>query len=103
MFSTMFEIGGIVGSASIGYVLGRFFNNKSLLGSTVETFLSAVGLIIFIGTAEMGILVNSIIMILICILIIRFIIYYFFYYIAYEMIRYFKLWSRYYLMWFISH
>jgi OPA family glycerol-3-phosphate transporter-like MFS transporter 1/2 len=78
MFSTMFEIGGIVGSASIGYVLGRFFNNKSLLGSTVETFLSALGLIVFIATSEMGIFINSFIMIIIgiyIIIIIIFIIY----------------------------
>lgn len=90
MFSTMFEIGGIIGSASIGYVLKRFlelgsffylsfnietlnfifrfFNDKSLLGSTVETFLSALGLILFILTSNMGIMVNSIVMILIGIL-----------------------------------
>ena len=65
MFSTMFEIGGIAGSASVGYVLKRYFNDKSLLGSTVGTFLSAIGLIIFILTANTGVLVNSVIMILI--------------------------------------
>jgi sugar phosphate permease len=64
----MFEIGGIIGSASIGYVLKRFFNDKSLLGSTVETFLSAIGLIVFIMTSNMGIFVNSVIMIVIGIL-----------------------------------
>lgn len=65
MFSTMFEIGGILGSGSIGYVLKRFFQDKSLLGSTVQTFLSAVGLILFLATANMGIVVNSVVMILI--------------------------------------
>lgn len=64
----MFEIGGIIGSASIGYVLKRFFKDKALLGSTVETFLSALGLILFILTSNMGIVVNSIVMILIGIL-----------------------------------
>lgn len=68
MFSTMFEIGGIIGSASIGFVLKRYFNDKSLLGSTVGTFLSAIGLIVFIATANAGIFVNSVIMILIGIL-----------------------------------
>jgi OPA family glycerol-3-phosphate transporter-like MFS transporter 1/2 len=27
MFSTMFEIGGIIGSASIGFVLKKYFKN----------------------------------------------------------------------------
>jgi OPA family glycerol-3-phosphate transporter-like MFS transporter 1/2 len=63
MFSTMFEIGGILGSATTGYCLKRFFSNKSLLGSTVGTLLSAFALIFFIVTANMGILINSIVMI----------------------------------------
>lgn len=65
MFSTMFEIGGILGSATIGYCLKRFFDNKSLLGSTVGTLLSAVALIAFIVTANMGIFVNSVVMIIV--------------------------------------
>lgn len=65
MFSTMFEIGGIFGSASIGYFLNTYFDNKALLGSTVGTFLSALALILFILTSSMGIAVNSIVMILV--------------------------------------
>jgi OPA family glycerol-3-phosphate transporter-like MFS transporter 1/2 len=65
MFSTMFEIGGIAGSATVGYCLNKFFQNKALLGSTVGTFLSAIGLILFMLTSNMGIMVNSIVMILI--------------------------------------
>lgn len=64
MFSTMFEVGGIAGSATIGYCLNKFFNNKSLLGSTVGTFLSAIALIIFMITANMGMFVNSTVMII---------------------------------------
>jgi len=59
----MFEIGGILGSATTGYCLKRFFSNKSLLGSTVGTLLSAFALVFFIATANMGILVNSVVMI----------------------------------------
>lgn len=65
MFSTMFEIGGIFGSASIGYFLNNYFDNKALLGSTVGTFLSALALILFIITSSMGIAVNSVVMILV--------------------------------------
>jgi len=63
MFSTMFEIGGIAGSATVGLCLKKFFDNKSLFGSTVGTFLSAVGLMIFMLTANWGTTVNSIVMI----------------------------------------
>lgn len=59
----MFEIGGIFGSASLGFVLRNFFNNKSLYGSTVQTFLSAIALILFILTSQSGIFINSILMI----------------------------------------
>jgi sugar phosphate permease len=41
------------------------FHDKSLLGSTVETLLSAIALIVFLATANMGITVNSITMIVI--------------------------------------
>jgi MFS transporter, OPA family, solute carrier family 37 (glycerol-3-phosphate transporter), member 1/2 len=67
-FSTMFEIGGIVGSGSIGYVLKKFFNNKSLYGSTVETFLSAIALILFVVTSNGGVFINSFFMFIIGIL-----------------------------------
>lgn len=65
MFSTMFEVGGIIGSASIGFVLKRFFNDKALLGSTVETFLSAIGLIFFVLTSGSGLFINSLVMIVV--------------------------------------
>lgn len=63
MFSTMFEIGGIAGSATIGICLNRFFNNNALKGSMVTTFLSAFALIFFMITSTWGLVVNSAVMI----------------------------------------
>lgn len=64
MFSTMFEFGGVVGTVSLGYVIKKYFNNKSLLGATLGTFFSAIGLLVFLITAKWGIFINSIVMII---------------------------------------
>lgn len=64
LFSTMFDIGGVAGSATIGYVLKRFFNNESCLGASVETLFSAGTLLIFLAFAQSGVTINSILMIL---------------------------------------
>ncbi|CAF2989569.1 unnamed protein product [Rotaria sp. Silwood2] len=64
LFSTMFDIGGVVGSATIGLVLKRFFNNEGCLGAGVETLLSAGTLLFFLAFAKAGITINSISMLI---------------------------------------
>jgi MFS transporter, OPA family, solute carrier family 37 (glycerol-3-phosphate transporter), member 1/2 len=64
-FSTMFEIGGIVGSSLVGWILRKFFNNKTLLGSSVQAFLSSFVLIAFVMTSEYGLFINSLLMFII--------------------------------------
>ena len=64
MFSTMFEIGGVAGSALIGFVIDRFFNGKGLFGSTISMLLSTAALVAFSITSSWGIVVNSIFMLL---------------------------------------
>ncbi|CAF0803345.1 unnamed protein product, partial [Didymodactylos carnosus] len=64
LFSTMFDIGGVIGSATIGFILKRFFNNEGCLGAAVETLLSAGALFIFMLLSTWGITINSALMIL---------------------------------------
>ncbi|CAF2090677.1 unnamed protein product [Rotaria magnacalcarata] len=64
LFSTMFDIGGVAGSATIGFLLQRFFNNEGCLGAAVETLLSAGTLLLFLAFAKSGIAMNSILMLL---------------------------------------
>ncbi|CAF1019288.1 unnamed protein product [Rotaria sordida] len=64
LFSTMFDVGGVAGSATIGYVLKRFFNNEGCLGAGVETLLSAGTLLSFLAFAKAGITINSILMLI---------------------------------------
>ncbi|CAF0748459.1 unnamed protein product [Adineta steineri] len=63
LFSTMFDIGGVAGSATIGFILNRFFNNEGCLGAGVETLFSAGTLLLFLVFAQSGITINSILMI----------------------------------------
>jgi hypothetical protein len=74
----MFDIGGVAGSATIGYVLKRytpvfivifilslifrFFNDEGCLGAGVETLISAGTLILFLISAQAGVTINSILM-----------------------------------------
>jgi hypothetical protein len=74
----MFDIGGVAGSATIGYVLkryssvffvifilsliSRFFNDEGCLGAGVETLFSAGTLILFLIFSQAGVTINSILM-----------------------------------------
>ncbi|CAF1424119.1 unnamed protein product [Adineta ricciae] len=64
LFSTMFDIGGVAGSATIGFVLKRFFNNEGCVGAGAETLLSAGTLLLFLAFAQSGVTMNSILMLL---------------------------------------
>ncbi|UJR29026.1 hypothetical protein I4U23_010243 [Adineta vaga] len=64
LFSTMFDIGGVAGSATIGFVLKRFFNNEGCLGAGAETLFSAVTLLLFLAFSQSGVMINSVLMLL---------------------------------------
>lgn len=59
MFSTTFEIGGVVGSAVIGVILDRFFHGQSLFGTALSAALSGLSLLFFMLTGSWGILFNA--------------------------------------------
>ncbi|KAJ8301606.1 hypothetical protein KUTeg_020593 [Tegillarca granosa] len=58
MFSTVFEIGGVLGSAGIGFVMDRYFKGRALLGTGFSVFLSALALLCFLFTSSWGIVIN---------------------------------------------
>ena len=60
----MFDIGGVAGSATIGFILSRFFNNEGCLGAGVETLLSAGTLLTFLAFAQSGVTINSLLMLI---------------------------------------
>lgn len=64
MFSTTFEIGGVLGSAVIGIVIDRYFKGRSLAGTGYSITLSAVSLLAFYLTSSWGIVFNTVFMFL---------------------------------------
>ncbi|XP_053377158.1 uncharacterized protein LOC123529818 isoform X2 [Mercenaria mercenaria] len=59
MFSTTFEIGGVIGSAVIGVVLDRLFHGRSLFGTALSAALSGLSLLLFMMTGTWGVLFNT--------------------------------------------
>lgn len=64
LFSTTFEIGGVVGSFGIGFVMDRYFSQVPLIGTTLSAFLSGITLVLFNLTSHWGILFNNLFMLL---------------------------------------
>ena len=60
MFSTVFDIGGIVGAPVLGIALDRFASEKPLLGVTVLMLVGTLVTALFALTASWGVLANSI-------------------------------------------
>lgn len=52
--STSFEIGGVVGSGLVGFVVDRIFAGRALLGCTVCIFASGLTLVLFMATTSLG-------------------------------------------------
>ncbi|CAL4167726.1 unnamed protein product [Meganyctiphanes norvegica] len=52
--STSFEIGGVVGSGLVGFIVDRIFQGRALLGCSVCIFGSGLALIIFTATSFLG-------------------------------------------------
>ncbi|XP_041347592.1 putative glycerol-3-phosphate transporter 5 isoform X2 [Gigantopelta aegis] len=64
VFSTAFEVGGVVGSGLVGFVLDRYFPNRTLVGTAISIALSTLALCVFVVTSSWGLAVNSICMFL---------------------------------------
>ncbi|KAK3585979.1 hypothetical protein CHS0354_038533 [Potamilus streckersoni] len=64
MFSTTFEIGGVIGSAAIGIVLDKLYAGRPLVGTCFSCFLSSVALILFLITGSWGMTFNSVLLFL---------------------------------------
>ncbi|XP_014663689.1 PREDICTED: sugar phosphate exchanger 2-like isoform X1 [Priapulus caudatus] len=65
MFSTMFEVGGVVGSATIGLVIDRMFKGNGILGSAISALFCTVCLLCFTLTRHWGVAFNSAFMVLV--------------------------------------
>jgi len=62
LFSTVFDIGGSVGSPLIGVILDRKFKKNTLLGMWIFVTISSISMALFALTAQWGILHNTIFM-----------------------------------------
>ncbi|XP_052062468.1 uncharacterized protein LOC127702356 [Mytilus californianus] len=58
MLSTVFEVGGVLGSAVIGFLIDKFFKGRTIFGTGVSVLLSAVSLTLFLLTCDWGWMFN---------------------------------------------
>ncbi|KAK7089235.1 hypothetical protein V1264_024630 [Littorina saxatilis] len=58
MLSTVFEMGGVAGTALIGVVIDRVFQGRALLGTGISMMLSAGALVLFAMSGTWGMLFN---------------------------------------------
>ncbi|XP_050411594.1 uncharacterized protein LOC126826657 isoform X2 [Patella vulgata] len=64
IFSTVFDIGGVAGSALIGILIDRFYAGRSIFGNAVSVALSTIFLICFNLTCTWGMTFNAVFMFL---------------------------------------
>lgn len=62
IFSTVFEVGGVTGSALIGFALDRYYKGQTLRGIGLFVLISTLSLVLFILTSSWGVFVNSLFM-----------------------------------------
>ncbi|KAK6993986.1 glycerol-3-phosphate transporter 5 [Biomphalaria glabrata] len=62
IFSTVFEVGGVTGSALIGFALDRYYKGNTLRGIALFVLISTVALGLFIITSSWGVFINSVFM-----------------------------------------
>ncbi|XP_033648077.1 putative glycerol-3-phosphate transporter 2 [Asterias rubens] len=58
MLSTSFEIGGVAGSAALGYLIQRLLDGQTLKGSALVILASTLSLVCFLITASWGAFFN---------------------------------------------
>ncbi|XP_025108745.1 putative glycerol-3-phosphate transporter 5 isoform X1 [Pomacea canaliculata] len=54
ILSTIFEVGGVLGSALIGFILDRYFQGRGLFGTALSVTMSTVALVMFTFTGSWG-------------------------------------------------
>ncbi|XP_054751908.1 uncharacterized protein LOC129257572 [Lytechinus pictus] len=64
LYSTIFEIGGVIGSASVGYLITRFLQDRAFKGTSLCILLSALSFIGFYSTTRHSVLLNQSFMLL---------------------------------------
>ncbi|EDO48752.1 predicted protein, partial [Nematostella vectensis] len=64
LLSTVFEIGGVAGSASLGLIISRLFGGRAVYGVALTVLGSTVFLAAFHFTSHMGIPINCVFMFL---------------------------------------
>ncbi|CAI9720523.1 glucose-6-phosphate exchanger SLC37A2-like [Octopus vulgaris] len=64
IFSIAFEVGGVLGSALIGFIMDRFFSKGPLFGTGISVLLSAISLLLFSWTSHWGLHFNNVFMFL---------------------------------------
>ncbi|GAB6029431.1 hypothetical protein CHUAL_005191 [Chamberlinius hualienensis] len=64
LFSTLFEVGGMIGSVTIGFVIDKYFKKNTLLGTAVSAFLSAITLAFFFMANSSGTLFSALFLML---------------------------------------
>ncbi|BFZ08995.1 hypothetical protein BsWGS_12034 [Bradybaena similaris] len=62
IFSTVFEVGGVTGSALVGFALDRFYPGRTLHGIGLFVLISTLALVLFIVTSSWGVVINSVFM-----------------------------------------
>ena len=60
MFSTVFDIGGIVGSPLLGYLLDKYYTSTPMLGVTHTMLGGTVATALFVITADWGFVFNAV-------------------------------------------
>jgi len=59
LFSTIFDIGGSLGSPVVGILLDRYFATNGLFGMWTFVTISSVSLLLFAATAQLGFIHNA--------------------------------------------
>ncbi|CAL8143717.1 unnamed protein product [Orchesella dallaii] len=64
MFSTIFDVGGSLGSPLIGFILDRKFKKNTFLGMWLFVSISSISMALFAMTAKLGFFYNALFMLI---------------------------------------
>lgn len=62
LFSTVFDVGGSIGSPLLGLILDRKFKKNTMLGMWFCVTLSSISMALFAMTARLGFMLNALFM-----------------------------------------
>lgn len=64
LFSTVFDVGGIVGSPVVGFLLDHFFPNSTMKGVTITLLIGALSLAVLIPLSAWSLLMSGVLLFL---------------------------------------